>query len=57
MDIEISRRIFILGVWIVCGLAGMVTCDSVANWGAIALIFTILYGIWISFYIRGTTER
>jgi len=45
---EIGRRLFIVLIWFICGVGGIATKDTSGNWVAIALMFTVLYGIMLA---------
>jgi len=45
MDIEISRRLFILGIWLICALASAFTKSS--DCIGIAFCFTLFYAFWV----------
>jgi len=47
MEIDMSRRVLILGIWIVCGLVAIITEEDSSSCLAFGLIFTIFYAIWI----------
>lgn len=47
MEFDISRRMLIAIIWVMCSISSMITKDTDGNHLIGAFMFTVAYGLWV----------